>query len=85
LSNISDACSFHCFTEMFHIIKECQVGVRKFSTTLDSVFRRGATIRADRSVGVASANDFVGADELMEPSYLRWTAVTLRQLPLQQG
>jgi hypothetical protein len=41
LSNISDACSFHCFTEMFHITDECQVAVRKFSTTLDSVFRRG--------------------------------------------
>ena len=38
LSNISDACSFHCFTEMFHIIEECQVALWKFSTTLNSVF-----------------------------------------------
>ena len=37
LSNISDACSFHCFTEMFHIIEECQLALHKFSTTLDSV------------------------------------------------
>ena len=64
LSNISDACSFHCFTEMFHIIEECQVAVRKFSTTRGPVFRRGETISADRSEGVASANDFVRSDEL---------------------
>ena len=56
LSNISDACSFHCFTEMFHIIEECQAAVRKFSPTLDSVFRRDEIINTDRSVGVASAN-----------------------------
>ena len=64
LSNISDACSFHCFTEMFHIIEECQLVLHKFSTTLDPVFRRGEIINADRSEGVASANDFVGSDEL---------------------
>jgi hypothetical protein len=37
LSNISDAGSFHCFTEMFHIIEECQLALHKISTTLDSV------------------------------------------------
>ncbi len=70
LSNISDACSFHCFTEMFHIIEECQLALRKFSTTLDSGFQRVETIRADRSVGVAWVTDFVGADELNGDSYL---------------
>ena len=70
LSNISDACRFHCFTEMFHIIEECQLALHKFSTTLDSGFQRVETISADRSVGVAWVTDFVGADELNGDSYL---------------
>ena len=49
---------------MFHVIEQCQVALRKFSTTRGPVFRRGEIINADRSVGVASANDFVGSDEL---------------------